>query len=198
MGDDEYWDPDVDQFLLECVREQLQNSSKINFGLITEQFLEIIGEETVTEDAVQRFSPYELCQRWMDLHSRDQSQQYYYSHAGVERRDRVVDAMQNFLLGLPSYYPQPPPDNPQDAVEDDALEMAFCAFEHSPSRDKYERLLSLEERALDNELLFSQLRLLTPLLDCAAGRETLVEASRQRRREWNGGLSESASDLGVE
>eukprot|EP00397_Hematodinium_sp_SG-2012_P052606 GEMP01062279.1.p1 GENE.GEMP01062279.1~~GEMP01062279.1.p1 ORF type:complete len:199 (+),score=44.17 GEMP01062279.1:208-804(+) len=193
---DDDWDPDLDRFLLECVQDQLENSSKINFGLISDEFLEILGE--VTPEALARFGPNPLCQRWMDLHNRDLSQEYYYSRAVVAveaSRDRVIDAMQNFLLGLPAYNPLRPPYNPQVPSESDSLETAFWVFEQFPTAETCASLLSLEERVLDDVLLFSQLRLLTPtLLDCEAGRQKLIEAARQRRELWKGRLSGASSE----
>jgi len=187
MSDNSFWDPDVDRFLLECVQDQLQNSSSIDFGLISRQFLDILGSEAdfIDEEALLRFGADELCKRWMDIHTQDLTQEYYYSTAVVAveaSKDRVIDAMQSFLLGLPAGNPLRPPDNPQDNNhEDDPLEMAFLAFEDAPTRERHQALLSLEERMLDFPLLFSQLRIMEPLLNCPEGREQLVEAARQRR-----------------
>lgn len=190
MSDDFSWDPDVDRFLLDCVQHQLENSSSIDFGLISRQFLEVLGSEAdnVDEDALLRFEPEGLCKRWMEIHTEGLTQEYYYSTAVVAveaSKDRVVDAMQSFLLGLPATNPLKPPDNPQeDGHNEDPLEMAFLAFEEAPTPERHQTLLALEETVLDSPLLFSQLRLLEPCLHSPEGREQLVEAARQRREKW--------------
>lgn len=190
MSNNISWDPDVDRFLVDCVQNQLENSSSIDFGLISRQFFDVLGSEADYIDEVQlrRFGPDGLCQRWMDIHTESLTQEYYYSTAVVAveaSKDRVIDAMQNFLLGLPVINPLRPPDNPQDDTKNEnPLEMAFLAFEDAPTRERHRTLLSLEETVLDSPLLFSQLRLLEPLLSYPEGREQLVEAARERRDKW--------------
>lgn len=69
--DDWGWDPSVDAFLEELVEEAPRCGSAVDFAWVAESFLEVL-EPTSDQaaDALIRFSPMALAQRWLHLQRR--------------------------------------------------------------------------------------------------------------------------------
>jgi len=103
-GLDEFgWDPMVDEYL-EALVEEAQDESEIDWAWISCQFLETLEP---TQDqihaALERFSPQSLQERWSYLQNRSVlATQEAANSLNEPARDRVLEAMQNFLFGLPS------------------------------------------------------------------------------------------------
>eukprot|EP00435_Cladocopium_sp_Y103_P044153 s805_g12.t1 len=102
LGLDEFgWDPMVDDYLEALVEEAQDEESQVDWAWISCQFFETLEP---TQDqihaALERFSPGSLQERWSYLQNKKTLAQV--TTASEPPRDRVLEAMQNFLFGLPT------------------------------------------------------------------------------------------------
>ncbi|CAK9113227.1 unnamed protein product [Durusdinium trenchii] len=123
------WDPMVDDYLESLVEEaDHTEEGKVDWGLISLQFLDTLDPtQDQMEAALERFSPESLRERWWYLRSRlaMPHQKATSSVAQEPARDRVLEAMQNFLFGLPK--PRMNPESRETALEPGAeAEQAFA------------------------------------------------------------------------
>eukprot|EP00929_Paragymnodinium_shiwhaense_P040907 TRINITY_DN21288_c0_g1_i3.p1 TRINITY_DN21288_c0_g1~~TRINITY_DN21288_c0_g1_i3.p1 ORF type:complete len:373 (+),score=75.09 TRINITY_DN21288_c0_g1_i3:54-1121(+) len=66
------WDPMVDEFLLDTVEEALQYGPRVDFAWVAAQFLEVCApDDSKVEEAMERFSPAALQDRWLYLVARN-------------------------------------------------------------------------------------------------------------------------------